>query len=57
MQLNMITPMDIGLERQDGVDDSDMFDLGEVEGGVELSRRSLKQLNKVKEQLQEALGP
>lgn len=35
MQLNMITPMDIGLERQDGVDDSDMFDLGEVEGGVE----------------------
>lgn len=33
MQLNMITPMDIGLERQDGVDDSDMFDLGEVEGG------------------------
>lgn len=35
MQLNMVTPMDIGLERQDGVDDSDMFDLGEVEGGVE----------------------
>jgi AdoMet-dependent rRNA methyltransferase SPB1 len=35
MQLNMVTPMDIGLERQDGVDDSDMFDLGEVEGGQE----------------------
>ncbi|GAA6014902.1 hypothetical protein JCM10207_002217 [Rhodosporidiobolus poonsookiae] len=35
MQLNMVTPMDIGLERQDGVDDSDMFDLGEVEGGKE----------------------
>jgi len=33
MQLNMVTPMDIGLERQDGVDDSDVFDLGEVEGG------------------------
>lgn len=33
MQLNMVTPMDIGLERQDGVDDSDMFDLGEIEGG------------------------
>lgn len=32
MQLNMITPMDIGLERQEGVDNSDMFDLGEVEG-------------------------
>lgn len=32
MQLNMVTPMDIGLERQDGIDDSDMFDLGEVEG-------------------------
>lgn len=31
MQLNMVTPMDIGLERQDGVDDSDMFDLGEIE--------------------------
>lgn len=31
MQLNMVTPMDIGLERQDGVDDSDMFDLGEAE--------------------------
>ncbi|KAL7338937.1 Spb1 C-terminal domain-containing protein [Rhodotorula toruloides] len=35
MQLNMVTPMDIGLERQDGVDDADMFDLGEVEGGKE----------------------
>ncbi|KAK4699112.1 AdoMet-dependent rRNA methyltransferase SPB1, partial [Phenoliferia sp. Uapishka_3] len=35
MQLNMVTPMDVGLERQDGIDDSDMFDLGEVEGGVE----------------------
>ncbi|GAA5882258.1 hypothetical protein JCM16303_002306 [Sporobolomyces ruberrimus] len=33
MQLNMVTPMDIGLERQDGVDDSDVFDLGEIEGG------------------------
>ncbi|GAA5865901.1 hypothetical protein JCM3774_005517 [Rhodotorula dairenensis] len=33
MQLNMVTPMDIGLERQDIVDDSEMFDLGEVEGG------------------------
>lgn len=33
MQLNMVTPMDIGLERQDLVDDSEMFDLGEVEGG------------------------
>ena len=32
MQLNMVTPMDIGLERQDGIDDADMFDLGEVEG-------------------------
>lgn len=40
MQLNMTTPMDIGLERQDGVDDSDMFDLGEVEGGVE--RKGIK---------------
>ncbi|GAA5822201.1 hypothetical protein JCM11251_004891 [Rhodosporidiobolus azoricus] len=32
MQLNMVTPMDIGLEQQDGIG-SDMFDLGEVEGG------------------------
>jgi len=32
MQLNMVTPMDMGLERQDGIDDRDMFDLGEVEG-------------------------
>jgi AdoMet-dependent rRNA methyltransferase SPB1 len=32
MQLNMVTPMDIGLERHDGIDDSDMFDLGEMEG-------------------------
>ncbi|KAK4056580.1 AdoMet-dependent rRNA methyltransferase spb1 [Microbotryomycetes sp. JL221] len=32
MQLNMVTPMDVGLERQDGIDDGDMFDLGEVEG-------------------------
>lgn len=32
MQLNMVTPMELGLERQDGIDDSDMFDLGEVEG-------------------------
>ncbi|KAM0788753.1 hypothetical protein ACM66B_002845 [Microbotryomycetes sp. NB124-2] len=32
MQLNMVTPMDVGLERQDGIDDKDMFDLGEVEG-------------------------
>ncbi|BGP15111.1 hypothetical protein JCM10213_006558 [Rhodosporidiobolus nylandii] len=32
MQLNMVTPMDIGLEQQDGIT-SEMFDLGEVEGG------------------------
>ncbi|GAA5988007.1 hypothetical protein JCM11641_002126, partial [Rhodosporidiobolus odoratus] len=32
MQLNMVTPMDIGLEQQDGMT-SEMFDLGEVEGG------------------------
>ncbi|GAA5917864.1 hypothetical protein JCM6882_001720 [Rhodosporidiobolus microsporus] len=32
MQLNMVTPMDIGLEQQDGIG-SEMFDLGEVEGG------------------------
>ncbi|POY73626.1 hypothetical protein BMF94_3160 [Rhodotorula taiwanensis] len=40
MQLNMVTPMDIGLERQDLVDDSEMFDLGEVEGGRQ--RRGVK---------------
>ncbi|GAA5987070.1 hypothetical protein JCM10908_001014 [Rhodotorula pacifica] len=40
MQLNMVTPMDIGLERQDLVDDSEMFDLGEVEGGR--ARRGVK---------------
>lgn len=40
MQLNMVTPMDIGLERQDLVDDSEMFDLGEVEGGK--ARRGVK---------------
>ncbi|KAK4055705.1 AdoMet-dependent rRNA methyltransferase spb1 [Microbotryomycetes sp. JL201] len=34
MQLNMVTPMDVGLERQDGIDDKDMFDLGEVEGNT-----------------------
>ncbi|GAA5994311.1 27S pre-rRNA (guanosine2922-2'-O)-methyltransferase [Rhodotorula paludigena] len=34
MQLNMVTPMDIGLEQQDGMT-SEMFDLGEVEGGKE----------------------
>ncbi|BGP39189.1 AdoMet-dependent rRNA methyltransferase spb1 [Rhodotorula kratochvilovae] len=34
MQLNMGTPMDIGLEQQDGMG-MDMFDLGEVEGGKE----------------------
>jgi AdoMet-dependent rRNA methyltransferase SPB1 len=38
MQLNMVTPMDLGLERQDGIDDSDMFDLGEVEGTTSRSR-------------------
>ncbi|GAA5878268.1 hypothetical protein JCM8547_007544 [Rhodosporidiobolus lusitaniae] len=32
MQLNMVTPMDIGLEQQDGIT-MDMFDLGDVEGG------------------------
>ncbi|KAM0747585.1 FtsJ-domain-containing protein [Meredithblackwellia eburnea MCA 4105] len=32
MQLNMVTPMDVGLERHDGIDDGDVFDLGEVEG-------------------------
>lgn len=36
----MVTPMDIGLERQDLVDDSEMFDLGEVEGGK--ARRGVK---------------
>ncbi|GAA6046422.1 hypothetical protein JCM3770_004911 [Rhodotorula araucariae] len=34
MQLNMGTPMDIGLEQQDGMG-LEMFDLGEVEGGKE----------------------
>jgi AdoMet-dependent rRNA methyltransferase SPB1 len=32
MQLNMVTPMDIGQEQQDGIT-MEMFDLGEVEGG------------------------
>lgn len=35
MQLQMTTPMDLGLERQDGLDDNEedfMFDLNEVEG-------------------------
>lgn len=35
MQLSMTTPMDLGLERQDGLDDNEedfMFDLNEVEG-------------------------
>jgi AdoMet-dependent rRNA methyltransferase SPB1 len=32
MQLNMKAPMDIGLERQDGLGDDSMFDLGMVDG-------------------------
>ena len=32
MQLNMTTPMDLGMERTDALGDGDVFDLGEVEG-------------------------
>ncbi|SCV70874.1 BQ2448_3636 [Microbotryum intermedium] len=42
MQLNMVTPMDIGLERQDGVDDADVFDLGEVEGNEKAGRSGVQ---------------
>ncbi|SGY79409.1 BQ5605_C008g05125 [Microbotryum silenes-dioicae] len=42
MQLNMVTPMDMGLERQDGVDDADVFDLGEVEGNEKAGRSGVQ---------------
>lgn len=44
MQLNMVMPMDLGLERADGIDTSEMFDLGEVEGKRNrgLGRRGVK---------------